>query len=292
MSTRVSVVIPVYGPAPHLHEALRSVGPDADEIVVVDDGGPVPCAWVTELDSRVVYLRQDNAGVSAARNRGVLASTGDILFFLDQDDVFHPAKIATIVARIQEAGAAFAWSAFHIIDGDGDRRAEGWGRQVTYAQMLAGETGIQASALAVTRAAFSRTGLFDPGLRYAGDQKLALALLREEQGCFVASDLMGYRLHGGNESRKYRLVAAEMFSIWAGEAPHARSRDLRRARRSGLKALRTLFGWQAHAAVKEALATRDRKGLAKEIAWLLRHDPVGSWRRVVKRASQNVKGNS
>ena len=285
----MSVVIPVYGPAPHLPEALRSIGPDAHEIVVVDDGSPHPCAWVVDLDPRVTYVRQDNAGVSAARNRGILASSGDVIFFLDQDDVFVPTKISTVLTRMQAAGAAFAWSAFHIIDGYGNRQAEGWGRQVTYEQMLAGDTGIQMSALAVTRASLSRTGLFDPALRFAGDQKLALQLLRTEVGCFMEQDLMGYRLHGGNESRKYRLVAAEMFDIWAAEAVHCAPRTLRQARRTGLQLLHRLYGWQAHTAAAEALARRDIGALLGEVGWLLRNDPAGSGRRVLGRLSSRAR---
>ena len=286
MSERVSVVLPVYGPSPHLPVCLASIGPNADEIVVVDDGGPEPCPWVVDHDPRVIYIRQDNAGVSAARNRGVLAASGDIVFFLDQDDVFEPDKIAIVVSRMQECGAAFAYSAFHIIDEHGERQGEGWGRLVGYEEMLAGNTGIQLSALAVTRATFSRTGLFDPDLRFAGDQQMALQLLRGEVGCFVDADLMGYRLHADNASHKHRKVASEMFAIWSAERVHCSSGAERRARRAGVKVLRQLYGCQAHEAAASALERRDARVLVREVGWLVRHDPVGSARRLARRLAR------
>ena len=91
----VSVVIPAYNAAPFIAQAIGSALAQADagaplavEVIVVDDGSVDGTAQVVQgFGSRVRYLRQENAGVSSARNAGYRLSHGDFLCFLDADDV-------------------------------------------------------------------------------------------------------------------------------------------------------------------------------------------------------------
>ena len=89
---RVSVVIPTYNRADFLREAIASAlqqdYPNV-ELIVVDDGSRDDTAAVVgEFGPAVHYLWQENRGVSAARNRGAAASTGDLIAFLDSDDLW------------------------------------------------------------------------------------------------------------------------------------------------------------------------------------------------------------
>ncbi len=106
----VSVIIPTYNRPAFLREALASVLAQtyqASEIIVVDDGS-TPAArdatrQVVEEYARarsrpIRYLFQPNQGVSAARNRGVAASQGGLLAFLDSDDIWQPEKLVRQVA--------------------------------------------------------------------------------------------------------------------------------------------------------------------------------------------------
>lgn len=92
-----SVIIPAYNAAATLTRALDSVLAQtyaAHEIIVVDDGSTDATAAVAAgYGDKIRYLRQDNAGVSAARNHGAQAASGDWLAFLDADDWYYPDRL-------------------------------------------------------------------------------------------------------------------------------------------------------------------------------------------------------
>ena len=72
------------------------------EIIVVDDGSPVPAASVLPKSSDVLVLRTENQGCPAARNFGFKRSSGDYLVFLDSDDRLSPGRSTLILSRLAE----------------------------------------------------------------------------------------------------------------------------------------------------------------------------------------------
>jgi glycosyltransferase involved in cell wall biosynthesis len=105
MANLVSCVIPVYNGERYLHETLDSVCAqthEAVEIIVIDDGSTDGTATaVREYAAKIRYLRQDNAGPAAARNRGIAAASGEFVAFLDADDLWHPRKLEFQLERFR-----------------------------------------------------------------------------------------------------------------------------------------------------------------------------------------------
>jgi glycosyltransferase involved in cell wall biosynthesis len=104
---KVSVIIPTYNRLPMLKEAVESVlAQDFEdfELIVVDDGSTDGTAdEITRYGGRVKLLRhQENRGVSAARNSGILHVRGKYIGFLDSDDLWVKGKLKTQVNFLDE----------------------------------------------------------------------------------------------------------------------------------------------------------------------------------------------
>ena len=108
----ISVIIPAYNSAAFLAQTLDSLLAQklqAWEAVVVDDGstdntGDI-LARYCEKDSRIRCIKQKNAGVSAARNRGLEEATGDYVVFLDADDLYEPDALCAFAEAAKRSGA-------------------------------------------------------------------------------------------------------------------------------------------------------------------------------------------
>ena len=109
----LSVVIPLYNKAPYIERAIRSVLAQTFqdfEIIVVDDGSTDNSPEIVKSisDSRIRLIQQENAGVSAARNKGIWEAKTDLIAFLDADDAWKPKFLETILRlrkKFPEAGA-------------------------------------------------------------------------------------------------------------------------------------------------------------------------------------------
>src|SRR5262245_10754564 len=98
----VSCIVPVYNGEAFLGEALASIRAQRHrpiEILVVDDGSTDgTAAVVMAADAGIRYMRQDNAGGAAARNRGIGMARGTFVAFLDADDLWPPEKLERQIA--------------------------------------------------------------------------------------------------------------------------------------------------------------------------------------------------
>lgn len=119
---KFSVVVPLYNKAPYIESALQSVLDQSMtdfEIIVVDDGSTDGGAELVRAfdDPRITVIRQDNGGVSRARNVGISMARGEWVAFLDADDWLHPDYFATLLdAQRLHPEADVAATGFMTID--------------------------------------------------------------------------------------------------------------------------------------------------------------------------------
>ncbi len=116
---RISVIIPSYNCGPFVANAVDSVLAQTMqdfEVIVVDDGSTDNTREVLRpylSYPKFRYIRQQNHGVSAARNTGARASESEYLAFLDADDMFVPEAFDSITAALDSSGAS--WCLFDIV---------------------------------------------------------------------------------------------------------------------------------------------------------------------------------
>ncbi len=124
--SRVSVVMPAYNAEATIAEELQAITAQSFgdwELIVVDDGSADGTLRLLErwaaADERIHIICQLNAGVSAARNRGIQASAAEFLLFLDADDLVHPQHLEIIIAAVDAAGADIGYCAYERTGDDG-----------------------------------------------------------------------------------------------------------------------------------------------------------------------------
>jgi glycosyltransferase involved in cell wall biosynthesis len=219
-AVKVSCVIAVYNGEAHLREAVDSVlsqtYPDL-ELIVVDDGSTDGTAGVIAgYGDRVRVFRQENRGVSVARNLGVAAATGEMLSFLDADDRLDPRKVALQVAAFRtdpeldfcDCHTAYFWSdelAQEAKERD-FRYASGFWRDA-----LPGHI----SGWLFRRELWGRVGEFSSAMRFSEDTDwLSRARDLPMRRLTLADVLTHRRLHPGNVTARHgaeqRAALAQM----------------------------------------------------------------------------------
>jgi glycosyltransferase involved in cell wall biosynthesis len=238
----VSVVIPTYNRRDTVSRAIESVLAQtrpADEIIVVDDGSTDDSqSLLTErFGSQISYVRQENAGCPAARNRGIAMARGEWVALLDSDDTWLPSKLQVQLA-VHETHPDLGWSATGavLVDATGttvdsgpgltrgfplftafdfepeDFFAKDLNRDVIrgseletpyfhgdFFNLLFFGNFIFPSSAIVRRRLFSLAGSFDASFRVAEETEFFHRLAAHADGAFLFSPLIRYEV-GGDES--------------------------------------------------------------------------------------------
>ena len=219
-SVRVSVVVPTFNRAWALAGAVDSVLAQTSsdfELIVVDDGSTDGTeALLAAYGNRIRVLCQSNAGVSAARNAGIVAARGELIAFLDSDDRWLPEKLAVQKSFFD------AWPEALICQTE-----ELWVRNGVRVnprrrhQKLSGDIFLPSlelclvspSAVMMRRQLFDRVGLFDETLPACEDYDLWL-----RAGCRFPIHLIDQPLivkHGGHDDQLSRMPGLDRFRIQA-----------------------------------------------------------------------------
>jgi glycosyltransferase involved in cell wall biosynthesis len=203
--------MPVYQGSEHLAAAIESVLAQTFEqleLLVVDDGSTDGSSGIArsyaERDSRVLYLRQENAGQGAARNAGAEAARGEAIAFLDQDDLWLPNKLARQLPLLDDSTVVYS-DTYILRDGGRDQEErlsdhlDGWPVPATLGSLIAGNTIPVLTALLPRRLLLAHGGLTsDPALKGVDDYDLWLRLaIAGVTFSYVPEPLAVYRVHHG-----------------------------------------------------------------------------------------------
>ena len=219
----VSAVVPVHNGSAYVAEAIESVLGQTRppiECLVIDDGSTDETAEVVGRFGRdVVYVRQDRAGVSSARNRGAALARGALVAFLDHDDVWLPTKLE----RQLEAFAALrgiALCAVEVVDERGTLRRTMRLRPredlITGMLMFDGTETVSCSSTGLMRREeLLKSGGFDPALSASADWDLLFRMALAGDLAYVDEPLVRYRVHGANMSNDIGAMEQDMTYAFA-----------------------------------------------------------------------------
>lgn len=204
----VSVVIPVYNGEKYLGEAIQSALAqtfERFEVIVIDDGSTDKTAEVARSFCslpRVKYNYQPNGGTGAARNRGIEAASGDILSFLDADDLWLPGKLELQMSAFHkdpEIEAVFG----HVRQFYSPELDEANRNKIRCPDEIT--PGYLPYTMVIKRAAFFRVGLFETNWQVGQD--VSWMMRAKEQGlrALMLPDLVYMRrLHKTNKGITHR----------------------------------------------------------------------------------------
>lgn len=229
-SLLVSAVIPVYNGGRFLYPALRSVIKQdykPFEVIVVDDGSTDQSSSIARSFSNVRCIYQTNRGNAAARNAGIEASKGDLIAFLDQDDLWTPSKL-TVQAHhmMTNPGLFYTVARLQMFLEEGCEPPS-WFKK----ELLQGDhVGYSPGTLMARRSAFDIIGKFNTDLSMASDVEwFAKAKDKKVPMGVVQEVLLKYRIHNANQSSRASAYHSEMLKIISETI--RRQQKLRRRRR-------------------------------------------------------------
>jgi glycosyltransferase involved in cell wall biosynthesis len=221
----ITTVIPLYNGAPFIREAIQSVLDQTrapDEIIVVDDGstdaGPDIVADMARTHP-IRLIRTQNSGQSAARNLGVDHAHGDLIAFLDQDDVWYPNHLAELVVPFfEKRHRELGWS-YSDLDEINESGGMVGCRIISGANLihpkpnlvtcLKHDMFILPSASLVSRQAFLKVGGFDERLSGYEDDDLFLRLFQAGfDHVFLAQSLSKWRIYQTSSSYSPRMAVS------------------------------------------------------------------------------------
>ncbi|MDR3709103.1 MAG: glycosyltransferase [Capsulimonadaceae bacterium] len=179
---KVSVIIPLYNKAAFIKRAIDSVLSQTlqdFEIIVVDDGSQDAGADIVASisDSRIKLIRQENAGVAAARNVGIDASSSELLAFLDADDKYCNTfleKTVSVMVAYPDVSLVFTNYVNYYADKDLSINQTGLGIPSgiigDYFDFSVRRGGlVSSSSVLIRKTIFERSGKFPVGVRHSED---------------------------------------------------------------------------------------------------------------------------
>ena len=222
-SNKISVIITTYNRRQFVERAIQSVLQQthtADEIICIDDGSTDGTdTFVKANFPKILYYRQENKGISNARNEGIHRSTGNWLAFLDSDDTWHPRKLEKQMKSLSASDNYLICHTNEIWIRNGRRV-----NQKKIHQKYGGEIYqrclplciISPSSVVIHRSVFIKAGLFDETMPVCEDYDLWLRICLHFPVCFVDEPLI-YKYGGHDDQLSQKYWGMDRFRIYALE---------------------------------------------------------------------------
>lgn len=247
----VSVIIPTYNRITWLRQAIESVIHQEDvqvEVIVVDDGSDGEGAkTLCNQYQDVIYIYQNNQGLGAARNTGVIASSGEYIQFLDDDDWLTPSAIISKITVLKSTPEIVAvYSDLYLVSENAEilgRFFEGVKRPLPSGDIfsnLVKRNFIPVHALLIRKEVIEHVGGF-PTRTGAEDWELLMKLAEKNRFGAIDQPLGYYRLHQGNVSLNLRKQVQGDGRVQQMIITSSRFRQLPRKEQSRLS---VSYAWQ------------------------------------------------
>src|SRR5216683_7251951 len=204
----VSAIIPTYNRTHIICDAVESILAQTYrqiEVIVVDDGSKDDTLpRLKQYGDRIRVVSQANAGPAAARNRGIAMAQGELIAFLDSDDLWLSTKIERQVALLQRAGESVPCCLSNIMMkwNSGDRASfdiallkppAEQGVWLNVDEVLATRFVLFNQGIVIRRKVLEKIGGFDESIRYLEDVEFPLRLSLEGPWAFIQTPLVIWR---------------------------------------------------------------------------------------------------
>jgi glycosyltransferase involved in cell wall biosynthesis len=216
MPIKFSIITPSFNQCRYLRQTMRSILSQAGDFqlewIVMDGGstdGTVELLRESALsDPRIVWTSEKDAGQSDALNKGLARAQGEIIGWLNSDDLYAPGTLAAVAEAFEQHSDA-QWLAGRcgIVDEEGNRIRESITRyknrlldRYTYRRLLGGENPISQPAVFWRRSFGEQVGPLDVTLHHAMDYDLWLRMGRISRPLIPGRELSLFRIHSTSKS--------------------------------------------------------------------------------------------
>jgi glycosyltransferase involved in cell wall biosynthesis len=208
---RLSVIVPSYNSGAFLREALTSAvdqDPPPDEVVVQDGGSTDETLDILRsFGQRVMWDSEPDDGQSDALNKALARVTGDVVLWLNADDVVLPGAIAAASAAFaSDPDLAFAYGDFDMIDRTGTLMRRYRSSEYSWDRVYARGCYIFSGSLFVRRQHLEAIGGFDPCLHGCMDLDLLLRLDAAGRSRHLGRTTSQFRMHDASKSSTIGLI--------------------------------------------------------------------------------------
>jgi glycosyltransferase involved in cell wall biosynthesis len=296
----ISVIVPCYNYGHFLGEALESISATSlpVEIVVVDDGSTddTPDVVATfETACELKFIRQQNAGLSAARNRGLRESRGRYVVFLDADDRLAPGALEIGALNLDEhPESAFVFGRCMLMDVNGELQTTPLQPRIVrdlYRELLRRNYIWTPAVVMFRREAVERAGAFNPRVNAAADYELYLHIARHHPVVDHAQVVAHYRRHEGNMSLDAARMLTETLAVITAQRPFLEGDEASiLAHAESRRNWQDFYGTELADEIRTDVRLHEWMSALRKTLILARRHPRGLWHHATRKTSRVVRG--